>query len=385
MMDIPVNAKVECVDGSCGESTTVVVNPLTQKVTHIVVKTVPNDVERLVPVDQIWDTTPTLIQLRCTIGELAEMEPFVEGHFIKTDEPIPPQYGGPHAYATPYVAPTTPTYVPVEAERIPPGELAVHRGTEVRATDGKVGEVGELLVDPDSEHVTHLILREGHFWGKHNIMLPLSAIDRVEGDTVHLKLDKRAVESLPAIPVVRHYGEKRGPRTEQVELFVRVFDDTEKAGQTLANLKNANLRGDIDIRSAAVFVRDQDGKTSVEERGDADTTHGALFGAITGGLIGLIGGPVGAVIGAMAGAVTGGVAADKLDMGLSDEFLEEFQKRLEPGTSALVMVIQHESAQRFTDAMADVGGIVLQETLSEEMVQQFLKDSEREAGDKEKA
>ena len=201
-MDIPLSAKVECVDGLCGESITIVVNPLTQKVTHIVVKTVPNDVERLVPVDQIRDTTPTLIQLHCTKGVLAEMEPFVEGHFVKADKPIPPQYGGPHAYATPYAVPTAPTYVPVEAERVPPGELAVHRGTEVQATDGKVGEVGELLVDPDTEHVTHLVLREGHLWGKREMMVPLSAIDRIEDDTVYLKLDKQAVDSLPVIPVL---------------------------------------------------------------------------------------------------------------------------------------------------------------------------------------
>lgn len=101
-----------------------------------------------------------------------------------------PQYGGPHAYMTPYAVPVEPVAVPVEVERVPLGELAVHRGTQVEATDGKVGEVGELLVDPESEHVTHMILSEGHLWGKQDIMLPLSAIDRVEDDTVYLKLDK---------------------------------------------------------------------------------------------------------------------------------------------------------------------------------------------------
>lgn len=98
-------------------------------------------------------------------------------------------------------------------------------------------------------------------------------------------------------------------------------------------------------------------------------------------MIGLVGGPVGAVVGAATGAATGGAAATKIDMGLTDEFLEAFQKRLQPGTSALVMIVAHESARGFVDAMADVGGVVLQETLTDEMVQQLLEASEQEVGD----
>jgi hypothetical protein len=93
-----------------------------------------------------------------------------------------------------------------ECERIPAGKLAVRRGTKVEATDGQVGEVGELLIDPESEHVTHLVLLEGHFWAKKELTLPLAAIERVEEDTVYLKLDKKAVGQLPSIPVRRHYA-----------------------------------------------------------------------------------------------------------------------------------------------------------------------------------
>jgi uncharacterized membrane protein len=384
MAEIPLSAKVECKDGACGESITVIVNPTTRKVTHFVVryKDLPDPDQRLVPVDQVLDTSSDLIRLRCTRDELAQMEPFVETQYIRTEQPVP-TYEAYDSYMFPYVTQVETVDTAVEVERVPSGGLAIHRGTQVEAVDGHVGEVGELVVDPETGDITHLVLREGHLWGKKDVTLSLSAVDWVEQDTVYVKLDKRAVASLPAIPVVRHYGEKSGTRTKQVELFVRVFDDTKKAGENLKELKNANLRGDIDIRSAAVLVKDKDGKTSITERGDVDAKHGALFGAITGGLIGLLGGPVGAVVGAAAGAATGGVAADKIDMGLSDEFLDAFQKRLQPGTSALVMIVEHESAQRFTDAMAGVGGITLQETLTEEMVQQLLEENGGGAGDEE--
>jgi hypothetical protein len=37
-MDIPVKAVVQCTDGPGGRSTYVVVNPITEQVTHLVVK-----------------------------------------------------------------------------------------------------------------------------------------------------------------------------------------------------------------------------------------------------------------------------------------------------------------------------------------------------------
>jgi hypothetical protein len=37
MTDIPIKAKVECNDGPCGQSTNVIVNPVSHKVTHLVV------------------------------------------------------------------------------------------------------------------------------------------------------------------------------------------------------------------------------------------------------------------------------------------------------------------------------------------------------------
>ena len=45
----------------------------------------------------------------------------------------------------------------------------------------------------------HLVLREGHLWGKKDVTIPLDQIDRIEEDVVHLKLDKAAVEHLPSV------------------------------------------------------------------------------------------------------------------------------------------------------------------------------------------
>ena len=70
-----------------------------------------------------------------------------------------------------------------------------------------VGRVDEFLVDRETEHITHLVLREGHLWGQKDVTIPVSEIERIEEDTVYLKLDKEEIERLPSIPVRRwHEG-----------------------------------------------------------------------------------------------------------------------------------------------------------------------------------
>ena len=88
---------------------------------------------------------------------------------------------------------------------MPEGELAVHRGDPVRATDGQVGVVGELVVDADSGHITHLVLEQGHLFGKKEITVPLDQIDHVSEGNVHLSIDKAEVKNLPTMKVKRHY------------------------------------------------------------------------------------------------------------------------------------------------------------------------------------
>jgi len=201
-MDIPVDARVECKDGPCGQSTAVIVNPVAQKVTHVVVRGRYSQ-EYLVPVTQVEDTSHGLIRLRCISDVLSRMEPFVETHYVQGDQPDPGTLGYGTMLNAPFAAPMDDYDAGAVVERIPPGELAVRRGTRVEAIDGRVGIVGELVIDREGEHITHLALQEGHLWGKKEVTVPLSAIDRVEGDRVYLNLDKKAVNSLPTVPLKR--------------------------------------------------------------------------------------------------------------------------------------------------------------------------------------
>jgi sporulation protein YlmC with PRC-barrel domain len=204
MMDIPVNAEIGCTDGTVGRSTHIVLNPKTKEVTHVVVKEQGfMGFEHLVPVDQIAESTPTSIHLRCTKGQLVKMEVFNETEYVPSTMPHYVMGPGP-SQLEPLIMPESRYYV-LEHEHVPPGELAIRRGTKVEATDGRVGQVDELLVDSANDHITHLVLREGHLWGQKDVTIPVSEIDRIGEDTVYLKIDKQRIEELPTVPV-HHFG-----------------------------------------------------------------------------------------------------------------------------------------------------------------------------------
>jgi hypothetical protein len=212
-MEIPLNAQVECTDGVCGRSLYVVLNPVYEQLTHLVVKEDSSPgIEVMVPVDFVTDTTGDTIKLRCSKAELEKMDPFIKTTLIA--ERVPESnfsrdsgaYGGIGSYYMPYVTLEKTIYVPEENQQTPPGELAVHRGTRVKATDGYVGKVDEFVVNPENGYITHMIMREGHVWGKKDVVIPLSAMGEQREDTVFLKLDKAQIEALPTFPLHRRWS-----------------------------------------------------------------------------------------------------------------------------------------------------------------------------------
>ena len=212
-MEIPLNAQVECTGGVCGHSVCVLITPVIDQVTHLVVKedSSPNT-EYIVPIDIISATIADTIQLRCSKAELEKMNPFIKTTYIeeKVLNRNLADGGGMHGmgsiYYMPYVTPETTVQVPVEHLQIPPGELAVQRGTRVEAMDGYVGKVDEFVVNPENGHITHLVMREGHPWGQKDVIIPLSALGETRENTVFLKLDKHQIEALPTFPVHRRWA-----------------------------------------------------------------------------------------------------------------------------------------------------------------------------------
>lgn len=212
-MEIPLNAQVECTDGVWGHSVFVLINPVTDQVAHVVVKanSFPNT-EYIVPISLVNETITDTIRLHCSQAELEKLEEFNQTTFIQ--ERVPESAFGVTGgmiglgsfYYMPFVTREITVFVPENVQQIPLGELAVRRGTHVEATDGFVGKVDEFVVNPENSQITHLIMREGHLWGKKEIAIPIAALGETREDTVFLKINKEQVEALPIFAVTRRWS-----------------------------------------------------------------------------------------------------------------------------------------------------------------------------------
>ena len=202
-MNIPMNAKVYCQNKICGYTMAVIIDPLKEVVTHVVVKeSKAPHIQRLVPIDKVDGGLENRLHLECDQVALEELPPFAELEYIRASIPRYMEAFD-MFYMEPIVVPET-KIAPGKHYSIPKNELAVRRGTSVYAADGNIiGKVDEFLVDQDDGQVTHLILREGHLWGQKDVIIPVEEIDKFKESRLRLKLNKEAIGALPAIPVNR--------------------------------------------------------------------------------------------------------------------------------------------------------------------------------------
>jgi sporulation protein YlmC with PRC-barrel domain len=211
-----IGAAVSCTDGACGEVIRVVVDPVARAVTHLVVEPKHRQgLGRLVPLDLV-EVTQGEIRLRCTMAEFERLDSAEETQFVPGSSGYA-AYGPDQVLSLPYYGLAGTAGVlggtgleqenlsqTVTYDRVPLGEVAVRRGERVHATDGSIGRVQGLIVDPGDHAVTHVLLQEGHLWGHKEVAIPISAVTGVE-DGIHLSMSKREVQDLPPVDI-DHWG-----------------------------------------------------------------------------------------------------------------------------------------------------------------------------------
>jgi uncharacterized membrane protein len=153
-------------------------------------------------------------------------------------------------------------------------------------------------------------------------------------------------------------------------MIVVAFEDEGKADQVLETLKGLQGEHLIDLQSAAVIVRQADGKVRIKETKDFDVKQGAIGGAVAGGLLGLLRGNL--LAGALLGAAGGAAAGKVIDLGLEDSFLEDVADSLGNGTSAVVALVDFRHVDAAMEELETFeGGRILHHTLSAEVYQKL--------------
>jgi hypothetical protein len=222
-----LGSDVHCADGDCGQIKSVVISPGDDSVTHLVVEPAHEQgLAKLVPL-RLVDTTVAPapggeVRLRCSVAEYGQLDaaeatyssPAVEGDSTYQTDPMVswPSYAPPGAMGMPGVMgmPAMPgdgareveetvTVDTVQAQL--PGADEVSPGEHAHANDGDIGHVQGIVVDPDTGHVTAVLLREWHLLSHRTVLIPRSAVAEVGADGFHLSISKRQVRDLPSADV----------------------------------------------------------------------------------------------------------------------------------------------------------------------------------------
>jgi len=201
-MDFHIGAEIVGRDGErYGKLSHVIVDPRTNEVVEIVLgESGLTGRDVLVPVGAVNSADHDTITIELDKSQLDKLQTFAIAHYI-TPEPGTAAYPG---------ALMAPGYAPVGAatgietigmtpivevtEQIPEGDVDLEPGTEVWATDGKVGSIRDVLVDEQTNRVRGFVVEEGLFF-HHDVEIGFDQVASVGADRVTLKVTKAELEA----------------------------------------------------------------------------------------------------------------------------------------------------------------------------------------------
>jgi uncharacterized membrane protein len=166
------------------------------------------------------------------------------------------------------------------------------------------------------------------------------------------------------------------------ELIVVGFKGTQRASEVLEQVRGLDDRWKIFLEDAVSVYRTENGKLRVDQSVQPTGKEGAGSGAVLGGLIGaLLAAPFTAgasipaagaalAMGGMSGAALGGIlggtdAEDSKQLyGISDEFVQDVGGMVQPGQSAVFILVRTYDPAEVAERFRGYGGQVLRTTLS---------------------
>lgn len=153
-------------------------------------------------------------------------------------------------------------------------------------------------------------------------------------------------------------------------LVVVSFDSPDEAAAVLESLKGQTKYGNISFEDTAVVSKDAEGKVHVKN----NVSHGTMTSTAIGSLLGLMLGiflfPVaGLLIGAGGGALVGRL----MNLGVDGDFVKDVSASLQPGTSALFVVVHDANPAVVRAVLEEHHGKVIQTTLSSEAEENLRK------------
>ena len=143
-----------------------------------------------------------------------------------------------------------------------------------------------------------------------------------------------------------------------MHLIVAAFDGETGAEEALKTLKESREEKLIGIQAAVAVHKDQAGQLHFKDVG-LTPAKGALGGVVLGAVVGVLTGGTGLALGAIGALVGGLVGRKKQDSRFPADRLNQIAAALEPGSSAIVMVMEPGWVVVVTEEMELLGADVL--------------------------
>ena len=175
LLQLMAGSEVRCTDGRVGHVRGLIFDPQARTVTDLSVdasRVTQNG--RIVPVGNVQSGSP-VIQLACSRDDY---------YTFPDNEDLDFAAGaGPNPVTTMHV------------HLVPHGETELKEHENIHAVDGQAGHLVGVTVDPDSHSVQELLVRVGHFSGRHQVSIPFAAVTAIDEHGIHIRLSKDEVSA----------------------------------------------------------------------------------------------------------------------------------------------------------------------------------------------
>lgn len=162
------------------------------------------------------------------------------------------------------------------------------------------------------------------------------------------------------------------------DLVCIAYQDEDTADKVLNELRALQVEHLIDLEDACVVVRNDRGKVHLKQAVNL-TAAGAASGGVWGGLFGLLIGSMvfspllGWAAGAAIGAGSGALSGKHADYGIDDDFIKSLGSTIQPGSSALFVLVRKVTADKVVPEIQKFGGTILKTSLSSEQDERLRK------------
>lgn len=192
-MDMRLGTPVEGTDGRIGHLSTVVIDPQTDDINSIVVTAEgTGNVDRLVAESHVREIHEDRLVVDLSKHEFFDLPAFTRPRYVNPDAvklntttSVVNERAGWHYALTGHV---------------PSGMAACPRDMPVHDADGKrIGKLDWLVIDAEHDHVSHIVLSEGHLFTKKDIAVPVAHVTSLSDGRATLDLTADEVEALPPV------------------------------------------------------------------------------------------------------------------------------------------------------------------------------------------